>query len=174
MAIEAVNIKHAKVSAKVDPADTSLVLPSDWNAAELLSGGSDGRMILKDSTQTTGAGWVDGPLIQRISDAFTGNVGTTAPLSSVSVAFSSNGYILLLPSVLVTLAAGSAAILSIRRNSVAISTGAILANSTFIMPFTGLALEVSGTYTYELIITGSSGNVTNVQTVLTLLKIGKL
>ncbi len=167
-------LAHTFVSGKSDSADGTIVSSGEWNDGHSFASGVDGQLLMRDSSQGKGAKWVDGPLVQRISDAFTGNVGTTTPLSSVNVSFSSNGYILLIASLLCTLASGTAGIVSIRRNSVAISTGAFLANSTFIVPFTALAVEVAGTYTYEMIVTGSSGNITNVQTVLSLIKIGRL
>lgn len=53
---------HKFVSGKADGADTTLVRPSNWNADHNFSGGSDGQILQRDSTQTDGASWIALPV----------------------------------------------------------------------------------------------------------------
>jgi hypothetical protein len=50
-------VKHTKVSAKADPADTSLIRPSDWNAEHTYAGGLDGQFIKFATAQSDKALW---------------------------------------------------------------------------------------------------------------------
>jgi hypothetical protein len=53
-----VSITHAKVSAKSDTADTTLVQPSDWNDGHAMSGGTHGDIPLRDTGATDGASYL--------------------------------------------------------------------------------------------------------------------
>jgi hypothetical protein len=50
-------INHAFVSAFSDGADTNALQPSDWNAALLMTAGSNGQVLTRDTTSATGANW---------------------------------------------------------------------------------------------------------------------
>jgi hypothetical protein len=53
-----VPVKHRFVSAKPDSGDTSVVRPqADWNDGHVLSGGTNGQMLVRDDTQTDGWRW---------------------------------------------------------------------------------------------------------------------
>lgn len=169
-----VHIAHTFVSAKADSPDPTLVSSSEWNDFLEAVNGNNSQMMLRNNTSPYGMTWVDGPSIVQGSGAFTGSQVTTPPLCSTSPTFASGVYVLLLPSVLVTLTAGNGAILSIRRNAVVIASGAIRCDSTFFSPFTGYAVESAGTFTYDILISGTSGSVTNVNATLTIFSIGKL
>lgn len=168
-----VQIAHAFVSAKADSPDPTLVSSSEWNDYLHFINGNDAQMLLRATTTNTGAVWAEGPAILRPSDAFSGSQVTTPALCSTPLTFATSVFILLLPSVSVTLTAGTGAILSIRRNAVAIATGPIRCDSTFLSPFPMYAVETPGTYTYDMLISGTSGSVTNVSAILTIFTIGK-
>lgn len=53
------SVTHAKVSAKADGADTSLVLPSDWNAAHTIADGTITASMLDASIQGITSGTAD-------------------------------------------------------------------------------------------------------------------
>jgi hypothetical protein len=169
-----VHIAHPFISAKADSADPTLVSSSEWNAFLGAVNGNNGQMIIRNNTSAQGMTWADGPSIVRPSDSFSGSQVTTPALCSTPLTFASGVYVLLLPSVAVTLTAGNAAILSIRRNAAVIATGAIRCDSTYFTPFPAYAVEVAGTYTYDILISGTSGSVTNVGAILTIFSIGKL
>ncbi len=50
-------IKHAFHSTFPDGVDATKLQPSDWNAALLASGGTDGQALTRDSGSATGASW---------------------------------------------------------------------------------------------------------------------
>lgn len=75
-------LKHTKVSAKADPADTSLIRPSDWNAEHTFAGGVDGQFIQYASAQSDKAVWA------WVSDAFltlTNQSGATLNAGDVAI-----------------------------------------------------------------------------------------
>src|SRR6266851_5333843 len=54
-------VVHKFVSGKADGADGTLVQPSKWNQDHNFGGGSDGQLLVRDSTQVDGANWVNFP-----------------------------------------------------------------------------------------------------------------
>jgi len=167
-------INHAFVSAKPDSPDTSLVSSSEWNAPLVATGGQSGQIVTRDTTVAHGVSLIEGVAVTRTSDSFSGNVGTTPGMASVIITCQTRAFILVLPHVNVTVAVGNIAVMSIRRNGTVIATGNIRADALFYTPFNWLFDEVAGTYTYDLLFTGQSGNVTNVSAVLSTMKMGHL
>jgi hypothetical protein len=49
---------HAKVSAKSDTADATLVQPSDWNEDHVFGSGTKGDLLYRDTAATNGASWL--------------------------------------------------------------------------------------------------------------------
>lgn len=169
-----ISIRHAFVSTKPDSLDSTIVSSSEWNANEIISGGATGQVMTRNGGSPTGGSYIDGAMVQRVSDSFAGSIATTPPMSVITVTFTSNGVVLLIPNVLVALSSGAAGILSIQRNGSNIATGAINCIGTWFTPFTAFAVEAPGTYTYNILITGTSGAVTTAQTVLNVLKLGSV
>ena len=167
-----ISIKHAFVSTKPDSLDSTIVSSSEWNANEIISGGATGQLMTRNGGSPTGGSYIDGAMVQRVSDSFAGSIATTPAMSVVTVTFTSNGVVLLIPNILVVVSPGTAGVLSLQRNGSNIATGAINCIGTWFTPFTAFALEVPGTYTYNILISGSAANVTTAQTILNVLKIG--
>lgn len=168
----AVNIKHSFVSTKPDSPDPTVVSSSEWNAPLVVSAGATGQVLVRNGAEALGASYIDGATVQRVSDSFIGSASTTPAMSLTTVTFTSNGVVLLVPNMLVVLATGTGGTLSIQRNGVNIVTGPINCSNVWFTPFTGFSIEVPGTYTYNILISGSTGVVTNAQTVLNVLKLG--
>ncbi len=53
-------IHHAFVSGFPDVSDATVVRPSNWNASLVLSAGTDGQVLTRDSGSATGASWTTG------------------------------------------------------------------------------------------------------------------
>jgi hypothetical protein len=162
------------VLTKPESPDNTIVSNSEWNAAKLVGGGSPGQILARDSGSATGASWIDGLAVQRTSDVFNGSATTTPTLASTIVACATNAFVIVQPYILATLAVGTNAVLSIRRNGALVATGNIRADSAFYQPFNFVVSEAPGTYTYDVLVSGTTGAVTNCQVVLTTLRFGKL
>jgi hypothetical protein len=74
-------INHRKVSAKPDGPDTTLIRPSDWNDSIIVSGGTNGQVLTRDSAQTDGWQWVAAPgLPASVASLDIGNLDVTQTL----------------------------------------------------------------------------------------------
>lgn len=74
-------VVHKFVSGKADGPDPTLVQPSKWNQDHNFSGGTDGQVLVRDSTQVDGANWVDGA----------GGLGSAATLTNRTAATAAVG-----------------------------------------------------------------------------------
>jgi hypothetical protein len=162
------------LSAKPESPDGSVVSTSEWNAAKLISGGSAGQVLARSGASPTGATWIDGTIVQRTSEAFNGSIVNTPPMAPAIVSCTSNAFVLVIPHVIVVLAAGTAATMGIRRNGVSVSTGQIRADGAYYQPFSYVIGEVPGTYTYDVILSGTSGAITSASVTLSVLRFGAL
>jgi hypothetical protein len=159
---------------KPESPDNTIVSNSEWNAAKLIAGGSPGQVLIRDSQSPTGASWVDGMLVQRTGEAFNGSITNTPGMALNIMNCSSNAFVEVKPHVLVVLAVGTNAVMSIRRNGVVVVTGAIRADGAYYQPFTWLFSEAPGVYNYDLIFSGTSGAITSINAVITAIRYGRL
>jgi hypothetical protein len=162
------------VLTKPESADPTIVSTSEWNAAKLIAGGTSGQVLVRDAASGTGASWVDGPAVQRVSDAFSGSATTTPGMALAIVNCTSNAFVIVQPHAILVLAAGNAAVMSIRRNGTVIATGAIRADGAFYQPFNWVFSEAPGVYNYDLLFSGTSGAITSANAVLTAIRLGRL
>lgn len=159
---------------KPESPDGTIVSTSEWNAAKLITGGAPGQVLVRDASSSTGASWIDGAAVQRVSDAFTGSATTTPGMALAIVNCTSNAYVLAQPHAILVLAAGTNAIMSIRRNGIVVATGAMRADGAFYQPFSWVFSEAPGVYNYDLLFSGTSGAITSANAVLTTTRIGRL
>lgn len=59
-------LTHAKVSLVVDGADPTQVQPSDWNDDHQLTGGSNGQLVVVDTSAPSRIGLVSSPLVASL------------------------------------------------------------------------------------------------------------
>jgi hypothetical protein len=167
-------ITSSFVLTKPESSDNTIVSTSEWNGPKLITGGSPGQVLVRDTTSSTGASWIDGAAVQRVSDAFTGSATTTPGMALTIVTCASNAYVTVQPHVNLVLAVGNAAVMSIRRNGTVIVTGAMRGDGAFYQPFSWVFSESPGTYNYDLLFSGTSGAITSASAVLTATKVGRL
>jgi hypothetical protein len=81
---------HAKVSAKADTADATLVQPSDWNEDHVFGAGTKGDLLYRDTGATNGASWLTSVAAGQVlrsggagSAPVWGDVDLTAEVSGV-------------------------------------------------------------------------------------------
>ena len=74
-------INHRKVSTKPDGPDTTLIRPSDWNDSIIVSGGTNGQILARDSAQADGWQWANAPgLPASVASLDIGNLDVTQTL----------------------------------------------------------------------------------------------
>jgi hypothetical protein len=159
---------------KPESPDNTIVSTSEWNAAKLITGGAPGQVLARDGASATGATWIDGTAVQRTSENFSGSIVNTAPMAPAIISCTSNAFIFVQPYVLLVLAVGSSAVMAIRRNGTSVATGQVKADGFFYQAFSYVASEVPGTYTYDVILSGTSGAITTANVVITTIRLGRL
>lgn len=155
---DAVKINHAFVSAKIDSTDASIVSSSEWNADEVLSGGQNGQVVLKDATKPSGAKW--GQAIASFSGAVSyAGASPSPPLGTTSVVITDHALVLVILTLAATLSAGTTYTVTIRRNGVVQVSYvfAAAAHQTIIAPF----LEgTPGTVVFDITAATTTGGAT--------------
>ena len=74
-------INHRKVSTKPDGPDTTLIRPSDWNDSIIVSGGTTGQILTRDTAQADGWVWSAAPgLPASVASLDIGNLDVTQTL----------------------------------------------------------------------------------------------
>lgn len=111
-------INHAFVSAKPDSPDGTIVSASEWNNVLLLTGGSQGQLVARDSGSVTGASWIDGANIQVNSGTYNGS-SPSPDLAQIFVTNNSASYTLLFATVAAVTSGGANVNAFIKRNGVA-------------------------------------------------------
>jgi hypothetical protein len=169
---DAVHIKHAFVSTKPDSPDTSLVSSSEWNASLVVTGGTQGQLVARDAESSTGVSYIDRPFITAAGDSHSGS-SPSGGLSDRAVTVNGIAYIVLMPSATVTTSGGATSTVQLRENGVNISGASFVVSGAGITgSFQWVLSKSTGTYTYDMIVTASSGTFTAVSTILAVFAIG--
>lgn len=79
-------VKHAFVSTKPDSSDSSMVSSSEWNAAEVFSGGTHGQLVARDGGAATGASYIARPNVTGVGGSHSGASPTAVLCTTVVVA----------------------------------------------------------------------------------------
>lgn len=75
-------ITHAFVSAKTQSPDTTIVSKNEWNDGHLLSGGSNGQVLLYDNTQDNNIRWGNKSIASHTTASVI--VSTPTPLTNLA------------------------------------------------------------------------------------------
>lgn len=152
---DAVLIKHAKVSAKADLPDSALILPSDWNAAEILSGGQDGQLCMKDSTKATGAKWSQS-IVPTLTNGTYSGTSPSGALGAAIITIADKCVTLGWINAVCTLASGTTYTLNLRRNGTVIVSHTLTANGTTQMFHHTLTELTPTTVTYDFTVSAGA------------------
>lgn len=152
---DAVHINHASLSAKPDNPNQSIMSSNEWNADEILSGGQDGQIILKDSTKATGAKWGQAITINVGNITYSGS-SPTPPEGVVPVTVNDHCVVLLVAGVQSTTSGGAVTQVNVRRNGVVIG-GFFVASATSYTALFPFVENTPGTVTYDLVASVGGG-----------------
>lgn len=165
-------INHSFVSTKPDSPDNSLVSSSEWNANELISGGSSGQVLVRDGSSPTGGTWVDGPAAAQGNESHTG-ASPSPPLGDISAVATTNIKAIVSVNTACITSGGAASTVLVQENGVDLISykvgGAGLTGS-----LTFVVARTPGTYTYTAIVTADSGTFTSLNVIIAVLTIGVL
>lgn len=167
-----VEISHAFVSAKPDVTDPTVIDSTIWNALLAIGGGVNGQMPVRDTGQAHGARWTQGPFVQRTTGSYTGTGSSTPAMAANVVTLSTPGVVILLPYVTAATSANQAVVMAVRRNGSNLSLPNWFGTNVGGIPWIEVINEVAGTYTYDLIVSVSTGNLVSVGVYLTALMLG--
>lgn len=169
---EAVQVRHAFVLSKTDSPDPTIVSSSEWNAAELFTGGGHGQILTRDGTSLTGASYINKPVMTGFVGSHAG-VSPSPPLCVTNVIIEGLSYALVTTTVNAVTSGGAAVSIGVYVNDILHQTiqapgSGFSASGTFV-----LLLNPSG-YTYKAIATAVSGTFTSLTITLATFAIGTL
>lgn len=167
-----VEINHAFVSLKADSPDPSLVSASEWNARLNIGGGSNGQTVVRDASQPHGARWTQGVSVQRTTGTYGGGGTSSLSLASMVVTLQTPGTIILFPYVQALTSASQPVTIAIRRNFANLSLPNWFGTGFGGIFWTEVDTQPAGTYTYDMIVSVSTGTITSVTAYLTALILG--
>lgn len=149
-------INHAFVSAKPDSPDNTIVSSGEWNAPELLRGGSNGQTIVADDTSSTGGRWTDGPQTVTTTGSYTG-ASPSGDLASSVVSFSSTCFLQCVITAAITTSNSSAGTVTLYRDGVAVRNGGVQGTGIDQPCVFHMIAESPGTHTYSVRFTTQGG-----------------
>lgn len=165
-------INHAFVSTKPDSPDPSIISSSEWNAAEVATGGLHGQIIARDGTVASGLSTVHGAALTTASESYSG-ASPSAPLADTVINFTSAAQLLLLVTITATVSDSSNVTVDVRRDG--LSIGTFICNGSGRADMVSLVrTEAAGAHTYTVVCSLGTGTFTNLTAFLHSLSIGTL
>jgi|SRR5215510_6454532 len=164
-------VNHAFVTAKADSPDPTLVSASEWNAAEVFSGGVLGQLVKRDTGSIQGATYIDGPNVHVGGGTYSGASPSPA-LAAVVLTMATASLVMIAVNANVVLSTGNTYTLVVRRNGATFRTRSARATGEFFCVAVDLAAEAVGTVTFDVVISVGAGTFTSAALELQVLTIG--
>lgn len=170
---DSVLINHPFVSMKPNSSDGSIVSSTAWNAADVISGGSAGQMLVRNPADPQGASWVHGPQI-TFAQANHNGAAPSPFLCTIVITFTSVAAVQLAVMASIVTADASAGTVQLYRDGVLVSQETVNAQGHFVCTRVQAINENAGTHTYALKVTSGGAVITSSTTQLTIFSVGRL
>jgi hypothetical protein len=166
-------LTHTFVSAKADSPDSSLVSASEWNDGHLLTGGSNGQIIVFDNTQPKNARWTDGPTLTSASATGPTGAATATNLAPVTFTANSVGVALVSFSVYVATSGATTVVVAVTLNGVDQYTQGIVTPFNMALSYSSGFNYGAGSHTIAIRLAATAGTITQLNVNNNVLRMGR-